>query len=124
MIRCGSTMLLVALACASPAIAQNARYGPEYQRCANLPTVDLVACVARLTAAWDRRLNAAYQARLGNEKGEQRQRLQAAQRLWIQFRDANFAYQGGGEGSISRVAAAECRRSMTRDRALELEEEG
>src|SRR3712207_3452699 len=79
----GSTMLLVALACTSPSTAQNAesaRYGPEYQRCANLPTVDLVDCVVRLTSAWDRRLNAVYQRQLRKNSGEGRKELQAVQR--------------------------------------------
>ena len=33
------------------------RYGPEYQRCAQGRTADIVECVGRLTKTWDRRLN-------------------------------------------------------------------
>ena len=47
--------------------------------------------------------------------------LRAAQRLWIQYRDANCLYYGLGEGTIARLDAGECMRSMTKARAKELE---
>jgi uncharacterized protein YecT (DUF1311 family) len=47
-----------------------------------------------------------------------------AQRLWIQFRDANCLYFDMGEGTIARIDAAECMRNMTETRAHELEEFG
>ena len=50
------------------------------------------------------------------------ERLREAQRLWIRYRDANCAYYGAGPGSIAAIEAAECLRSMTRSRTLELEE--
>ena len=48
-------------------------------------------------------------------------RRPAAQRLWVQYRDANCAFYGVEDGSIRQVQAAECIRSMTEDRAHELE---
>ena len=48
-------------------------------------------------------------------------RRSAAQRLWVQYRDANCAFYGVQDGSIRQVQAAECIRSMTEDRAHELE---
>jgi uncharacterized protein YecT (DUF1311 family) len=50
--------------------------------------------------------------------------LRAAQRAWMQFRDANCRYYGSGEGTITRLQFAECMRSTTARRALELEELG
>ena len=47
--------------------------------------------------------------------------LRAAQRLWIQYRDANCLYYGLGEGTIARLDAGECMRSMTEARAKEFE---
>jgi uncharacterized protein YecT (DUF1311 family) len=49
-------------------------------------------------------------------------RRSAAQRLWVQYRDANCGFYGVQDGSIRQVQAAECIRSMTEDRAHELEE--
>jgi uncharacterized protein YecT (DUF1311 family) len=54
----------------------------------------------------------------------QRQQLRAAQRLRIQYRDANCLYYGMGEGTIVRFHAGECMRSMTEARARELEGPG
>ena len=118
----------VVLALCVPAYTQtpsSGRYGPEYQECAKLSTQGIVECVAAKTKAWDRKLNAAYQELLTKQGSNARRNgLRAAQRLWIQYRDANCGFYAGGEGTISRVAAAECLRSMTEDRARELEEAG
>ena len=65
------------------------------------------------------RLFKALQARI---EANQRQPLLAAQRLWVQYRDANCAFYGTRNGSIRQVQAAERIRSMTEDRARELEE--
>ena len=35
----------------------------------------------------------------------QRDQLRAAQRLWVQYRDANCLYYGMGEGTIARLDA-------------------
>ena len=55
---------------------------------------------------------------------EQRDQLRTAQRLWIQYRDANCLYYDLGEGTIARLDAGECMRSMTEVRAKELENLG
>jgi uncharacterized protein YecT (DUF1311 family) len=69
-------------------------------------------------------MNAAYQKALGDAGPQQREQLRAAQRLWIQYRDANCLYYELGEGTIARVDAAECLRSTTEARARELEGAG
>jgi uncharacterized protein YecT (DUF1311 family) len=100
--------------------ADDARYGAEYQACAKGSTVDIEQCVGRLTKAWDQRLNAAYQKLLKNNA--EADKLRVAERLWVQFRDANCGYYGSGEGTIRRLEYAECMHSMTAHRALELED--
>jgi uncharacterized protein YecT (DUF1311 family) len=52
---------------------------------------------------------------------KQREQLRVAQRLWIQYRDANCLYYGLGEGTIARIEAGDCMRRMTQNRAIELE---
>jgi uncharacterized protein YecT (DUF1311 family) len=84
-------------------------------------TFEIVECLKAKTARWDRRLNSAYQQALNDAAPQQRTQLQAAQRLWIQYRDANCLYYGLGEGTISRIDAGECMRNMTEARARELE---
>jgi uncharacterized protein YecT (DUF1311 family) len=67
-------------------------------------------------------LNAAYKALRGKLHAADGQRLVAAQRLWIQYRDANCAaerglYQGGTAASPAFLA---CLEAMTRTRTKEL----
>ena len=97
-------------------------FGPGFQPCGEkTSTLEVVECVQAKTNASDQRLNAAYKALQAQIDANQRQPLLAAQRLWVQYRDANCAFYGVQDGSIRQVQAAECLRSMTEDRARELE---
>jgi uncharacterized protein YecT (DUF1311 family) len=84
-------------------------------------TQEIVECTDRQTRAWDKKLNAAYQEQMQAQQGEQRKRLLNAQRLWIQYRDANCGFYRGADGSLSRILAADCMFKMTRGRTQELE---
>jgi uncharacterized protein YecT (DUF1311 family) len=84
-------------------------------------TFQMVECLKAKTARWDKRLNIAYQQALKDAVPAQREPLRTAQRLWVQYRDANCLYYGMGEGTIARLDAGECMRSMTETRAKELE---
>ena len=85
-------------------------------------TADIVQCLATQAAVWDRRLSAAYQKLLESLPVRRRDRLRNAQRLWIQFRDANCAYFASRSGTIARVEAGQCLLRLTTARAMELEE--
>ena len=76
-------------------------------------TSDMVKCLAEATAKWDKRLNAAYREALNDKETPkaQREQLRKAQRLWLQYRDANCEYYALGEGSI---CAAQCRKLPVR----------
>ena len=84
-------------------------------------TFEMVECLKAKTAQWDTRMTSAYQQALKDAVPQQREQLRAAQRLWIQYRDANCLYYGMGEGTIARIDAGECMRNMTEVRARELE---
>jgi uncharacterized protein YecT (DUF1311 family) len=110
----------LAVIAALPAKAE--MFGPGFQPCGvKTSTVEVVECVQKKTNVTDQRLNAAYKALQAQIDANQRQPLLAAQRLWVQYRDANCAFYGTQDGSIRQVQAAECLRSMTEDRARELE---
>ncbi len=94
--------------------------GDPGQDC-GVSTPEMVDCLNAQTAQWDKKLNAVYKSVLDAALPKQREQLRAAQRLWVQYRDANCAYYYMGEGSIARVEATECTRRMTKARALELE---
>jgi uncharacterized protein YecT (DUF1311 family) len=84
-------------------------------------TFEMVECLKAKTAQWDKRMTTAYQQALKDAVPQQSEQLHAAQRLWIQYRDANCLYYGLGEGTIARIDAGECMRNMTEARARELE---
>ena len=114
----------VALLSAEPLQAEPTAPAPAPQEdCGDRKsTADIVECLATQTAVWDRRLSAAYQKLLDSLPVRRRDRLRNAQRLWIQFRDANCAYFASRSGTIARVQAGQCLLRLTTARAMELEE--
>jgi uncharacterized protein YecT (DUF1311 family) len=121
--RLSGKTIAAALICLVTSAADAGDQGDPAQSCDG-STPEMVNCLAVKTAQWDKRMNAAYQKALGDAGARQREQLRAAQRLWIQYRDANCLYYGLGEGTIARVDASECLRSMTEARARELEGAG
>jgi len=101
-------------------VTQAGDQGDPEQAC-NGNTFEMVECLKTKTAQWDKRMTVAYQQALKDASPKQHEQLRAAQRLWIQYRDANCLYYGLGEGTIARLDAGECMRSMTQARAQELE---
>jgi len=115
--------IAMVLACAAALGAQSLRAEPATEDpCADRKsTTDIVECLATQTAVWDRRLSVAFQKLLESLPARRRDRLRNAQRLWIQFRDANCAYFASRSGSIARLEASHCLLRLTTARALELE---
>jgi uncharacterized protein YecT (DUF1311 family) len=83
-------------------------------------TPEMVDCLNAKAAEWDKKMTIAYQQAMKEAQPKQREQLRAAQRLWIQYRDANCLYYGMGGGSIARIDVVECVRRMTESRAREL----
>ena len=113
-VACATTMLLLASA------ADAGDQGDPEKSCDG-NTFEMVECLKARTAQWDKRMTTAYQQALKDAVPQQGEQLRAAQRAWIQYRDANCLYYGLGEGTIARLDAGECMRSMTEARARELE---
>ena len=98
-------------------------FGNDYAPCGDQPnTMATVACIQGKPTSWDRRLNAAYKASGSVVDPAQQAPLNAAQRAWITYRDANCEFYAAHDGTISQGLAAECLRSITQARALELEQ--
>jgi uncharacterized protein YecT (DUF1311 family) len=113
-------LLIAAMAALLVPAAQANDAGDPDQNCDG-STAEMVDCLAVKTQRWDKRMSIAYQQAMKDASAPQHDQLRAAQRLWIQYRDANCLYYGMGEGTIARVDAAECLRRMTEARARELE---
>lgn len=84
-------------------------------------TVNMMNCIAEEIRTQDARLNGAYQKLRGELSDERRQELLAAQRLWIQYRDANCQFYATAGGTLAMVASNECVLRETAQRAAELE---
>jgi len=118
-----SALCIGALAAAAllgaAAVAFAGDQGDPDQDC-GVSTPEMVECLNAKTAEWDKRMTVAYQRMRNAGTPKQREQLLKAQRLWIQYRDANCLYYWLGEGSIARVDAADCMLRMTKARAEEL----
>jgi uncharacterized protein YecT (DUF1311 family) len=103
-----------------------ARYTPAYQKCLDGPdgqsTPGMVGCAGDETAIQDKALNVAYRKAMKDLTAEQKTKLQAAQRAWIAFRDAECAsYEDDDWGTISKINAADCLLRLTVQRTIDLE---
>jgi uncharacterized protein YecT (DUF1311 family) len=130
--RLRSGMLCLAI-CLPPSAWPSAK-PPPAEGVRKVLTERYLACMAANPAATSRecalqelkrqktRLNAAYKAaglKLGSERAAQ---LEAAQKLWVQFRDADCAVLLDPEGgSMAGQEALDCQLEMTAVRAAQLE---
>jgi uncharacterized protein YecT (DUF1311 family) len=87
--------LIIAALCVlvSTVLATAAQAGDQGDpRSCDGSTAEMVECLKGQTAQWDKRMTIAYQQAMKNAADAQRDQLRAAQRLWIQYRDANCLY--------------------------------
>jgi len=121
-----ASAVLPGLASAAPAKDPvEARYTPGYQRCLDAPegqsTMGMIECADGELKIQDARLNAAYRKAMGALNPRQKVKLQAAQRAWVAFRDAECAsFEDEDWGTISRINAADCVLTMTVKRTIDL----
>jgi len=113
-------LLVLGLCCiSSSAQHMNAADAP----CKNAGSnAEITQCFVDTNRAADKRLNEFYGQIKKAIDGEEWAKLQAAQRLWIQFRDANCLaeqklYEGGSAASMVYYA---CLEADTRQRTKEL----
>ena len=107
-------------------VAVTARYTPGYHACLERPegesTAGMIDCLVEELAIQDTRLNAEYRKSLAALNPRQRAKLQAAERAWMAFRDAECrSYQDEDWGTLSRITANTCMLDMTVERLMALE---
>lgn len=101
-------------------------------------TLGITGCNAMEAALWDEMLNADFSnhrawAKAGDDAErpyfdgqftDRAEKLLAAQRAWIAFRDAEcaLAYAAWGSGSMRNIAASSCMADLTADRVIHLRE--
>ena len=114
-------LIVVALSAHLPLRAQH--MNEKDSPCAGISvTIELGRCLAQARDVADAQLNAAYKQLRGKLDAADGQRLLAAQRIWIQYRDANCTAERelyGGQ-TASGPAYLACLEAMTRARTKEL----
>jgi uncharacterized protein YecT (DUF1311 family) len=106
---------LVLLAGASAARAQECDRSDDSQQMMNI-------CAAEDYQAADAKLNQAYQDIISSDDADDKKLLQAAQRAWISFRDAECAHSTAASngGSIHAMEVSQCLTTLTNDRIKQL----
>ncbi|HKD78860.1 MAG TPA: lysozyme inhibitor LprI family protein [Candidatus Angelobacter sp.] len=120
----GLSLLITAVVMAVPAPAQH--MNDKDSPCASIAgTADLVGCLSKAQTSADANLNAFYKKVLEtlHSRPDDVGRLRDAERLWLQYRDANCAAERGlyGGGSGGPPAYLSCKEAMTRARTKELQ---
>jgi uncharacterized protein YecT (DUF1311 family) len=103
-----------------------ARYTPAYDKCLAAPsgqsTMGMIDCTGAELQVQDARLNTTYRKTMASLNARQKAKLQAAQRAWVAFRDAECAsYEDDDWGTLSRINASACVLHMTVQRTMDLE---
>ena len=100
---------------------------PAYRKCmeANQSTPGMDDCVTAEFGIQDGRLNTVYKKLMrmfGADEPKRAESLRAAQKLWVQFRDANCTYVASEAegGSMQPLEFNECKLTMTVERTTEL----
>ena len=108
-----------ALACGDEA----ALYSRDYDQCmdAAASTAAMQNCIAAEHGKQDKTLNDNYRKLMAALAKPRQPQLLAAQRLWLQYRDANCRlYADPDGGTAATLAAADCALAATAARAAEL----
>jgi len=123
---------ILMFAAAGPVVAApksdpvEARYTPAYDKClaetSGQSTMGMIDCTGAELQIQDARLNTTYRKTMASLNVRQKAKLQAAQRAWVAFRDAECAsYEDEDWGTISRINASACVLHMTVQRTMDLE---
>ncbi|TPM17218.1 lysozyme inhibitor LprI family protein [Mesorhizobium sp. B2-3-5] len=106
---------LIVLAATATVRAQECDRSDDSQQMMNI-------CAGEDYQAADARLNKAYQDLIGSDDADDKILLQAAQRAWIAFRDAECAHTTAASqgGSIHAMEVSQCLTRLTNERIKQL----
>lgn len=119
-------LFLMLLLTSTMTIAGDLPSDASLDRCLNnaRTTLDMNQCYAAATQAWDQAMNKEYGRLMKTLNGEPRDKLRAAQRAWLSYRDswleAGYS-QLSSQGSLGSVALSAQRLSLVRNQAQMLQ---
>lgn len=85
-------------------------------------TYAMAECLEAELLVQDQALNGAYKATISALEEDQRDRLRAAQRAWVQYRDLKCASEASSGGTADRLNGPGCLIGATMERTAELVE--
>lgn len=121
-----AALLVASSTLAAPATAQPSapQLSASFATCMDKSggvTAEMHACISAEHTRQDQQLNRNYQALMAELTPARKKQLQTAQRLWLQYRDANCQFYADPDGGTAAgIAAADCVLQMTASRAREL----
>jgi uncharacterized protein YecT (DUF1311 family) len=89
----------------------------------DLPMIDMTMCADQRLKDADSDLNEAYAALMKKIEAPDQQRLRAAEKTWIAFRDSECLYRIGGKnqgGTLWPMLELRCKAELTEARAAEI----
>jgi len=90
----------------------------------NQTTIGMIACIQTAMEEWDAELNKYYKLLMNTLNTEEQEKLRAAQRQWLVYRDKEFDFietrYGNMEGTIFNIIEADSRNNFVKQRAREL----
>ena len=108
----------------SPLAAADSEMTQEYLTCmdkSNGNTAGMTDCISAETARQDARLNENYKRLMQKLSAKRKNALQAAQRAWVKFRDANCSFYFDPDGGTAALLdGRDCFLQAAADRAKEL----
>ncbi|MEO7432631.1 MAG: lysozyme inhibitor LprI family protein [Dokdonella sp.] len=117
-------VLAVALATVSGMCLADEQYSARYSACMDNSggvTVEMMNCIGAETQVQDSELNLAYKQLGAQLTSARKKQLVTAQRLWVQYREANCRFYADPDGGTAAgVASNDCFLSETARRAAEL----
>ena len=121
----GTILVVFGLLLSTPPLAAaDSEMSPEYLSCmdkSNGNTAGMTDCISAETARQDARLNENYKRLMQKLSAKRKNALQAAQRAWVKFRDANCSFYSDPDGGTAALLdGRDCFLQATANRAKEL----
>lgn len=118
-------VLFVLLSCKA-AVADQSNIDITLNQCLNQAdtTLALMQCQDAATQKWDKEMNTQYSALMKKLNGQPREKLRAAQRAWMKYREAWLTAsrsQLNTQGTLGPVALAAQSTALVRNQTLQLQ---